>query len=69
MFGFGLVTVSAVVTSVVVDSSVVELTELGVVIGLGLKFLGGLLNLGLCMEGWITVLSRGRLGFLGGGPL
>ena len=63
-------TVSAVVVSVVLDTSVVVevVGEVGEYF-LGLKFLGGLLNLGRCMEGWMTVLSSGRFGFLGAGPL
>ena len=51
MFAFGLVAVSGVVVSVVVGISVVVVV---VVMGeyfLGLKFLGGLRNLGLWMEG------------------
>ena len=70
MFAFAFVAVSAVVVSVVLGASVVVEVEL--VVGeycLGLKFLGGLLNLGRCMEGWMTVLSSGRFGFRGAGPL
>lgn len=35
----------------------------------GLKFLGGLRNRNRLTEGWITVSSIGKRGFLGGGPL
>ena len=61
--------VSAVVISVVLGTSVVVVVvEVGEYF-LGLKFLGGLRNLGRWMEGWITVLSSGRFGFRGAGPL
>ena len=69
MFAFAFVTVSGVVVSVVLGTAVVEVELEEGEYCLGLKFLGGLLHLGLWMEGWITVWSRGSRGFLGGGPL
>ena len=54
---------------VVVSVVVVVVASVVVVVGrgfkLGLKFLGGLLNLGLILEGCMIVLSIGRFGFLG----
>ena len=67
--------VVVVVASVVVFVVVAGVGLVGIICGLrcwlngGLKFLGGLRKRKRLTDGWMTVSSKGRRGFRGGGPL
>ena len=81
MITCGLIFVVGVSVVVVVGAGVVVVVVgagvglVGIIWGLrcwlngGLKFLGGLRKRKRLTDGWMTVSSKGRRGFRGGGPL